>query len=173
LFSVWVILFIPLFKELRNIVEIKDKKGKLIRMEKRGLNKTGKWVVFLFILTLVIGVIKVYRDIGYQNRFETMQGLLVDSVNTVRGAIYELKENANAQHTLDSLKFLEKSKRDSIFFMKISSTLAAQHLFLDTNFKLSKTPPSFLNMVGNTFVGNGKVPSVEIRLMNQPPKKSK
>ncbi len=128
-----LLLIIPLFYNgLQNQVEIKDRKGKLLRIELVGFNTKGKIFIVICILSLGAGVWKAIRDEQSKNRFDSRTTELQENANILQDSINALN------HKVDTFRsnWIAQYKNDTLVFGKILKSLHKNNLGLTKEFNV-------------------------------------
>ena len=157
------LLFIPLFADLRKTIEVKNRKGILLKVEKKGVTKYGKWVIFIFIFALGLGIYKEIRDGKSKNKLSNL-------LNEQDTSIKNIKNDLKTQIFRDSIGYIELVNRDSLRFKKIEDSLRKFNILIDSNFNVIKMQPftpgiTFRNVTANNNRKNG----FEIHYNSPPP----
>lgn len=132
-----ILLIMPLFfNGFQNKIEVKDRKGRLLRVDFRGFNMRGKVLIFVCVLSLSCGVWKALRDDNSKNKFNHIQSDMKDTVNRLNEKVDNFKALALKQYKADSAILKKNSTADSAAFIKIQLGLRKKGYGLDKNYNI-------------------------------------
>ncbi|MDP4262017.1 MAG: hypothetical protein Q8941_05750 [Bacteroidota bacterium] len=148
-----LLVLIPLFRDVKNIIEIKDRKGKFIKTETKGVSTWGKVFIFLFLLAAGAGTYIEIRDKKSKYEAAKKQTELTSNISYLRNESENQKERFDSQQKMT----ISLYRNDSTVFSKILKSLHKNKLGLDSNlnvvnYNIRNIGSEFSN---NTFIGNG------------------
>jgi len=145
IFSVAILIMQLFFNEFKNNVEVRDRKGKLLRIDFKGLNFNGKLITTICFLSLSCGIWKAIRDNGSKNESNAIQMNMRDTVNVLNDKVTKYKEIALKQFKMDSAVLKRNRNADSVAFAKIQISLRGKGYGLDKNFNITGHDNSVLS----------------------------
>jgi len=168
-----ILLIMPLFfNGFQKKIEVKDRKGRLLRIDFDGLNTKGKILIAVCILSLTCGVWKAIRDDNTKNKFNGVQSNMKDTVYKLNEKVDKFKALVIVQYKADSAIVKKNRRADSIIFAKIQLGLKSRGLGLDKEFNITNYNQfALISMGANTKIGVVQITNSGVYNIVQPKKK--
>ncbi len=143
------LLIIPLFFEVRNVKGIKDKKNRLLRIEKKGYSIWGKLFIVFFLLSVGVGISKIFIDKSDTEKQKIAQSEFQSKITEVD---IQLKKTIFR----DSTNYMNLVIRDSTIFSKVERSLAANNIKIDSNYNIIKGKVNFGIIINNSNLSHNR-----------------
>lgn len=159
LISNGLLLIIPLFYgDLRKAYTTYDKKGKVVKIDKKGLNSRGVTLVAVFFLSLIGGIFKIVLESKTQKELSDTHDAIKRNEKSLLDTVGVLKDSLKLYyaHLNKSIELLDK---DSIAFNKVELSLKEKGFFINKDFQVlpvSNTTNTTVNAPVGVFVAGGQ-----------------
>ncbi|WP_299515513.1 hypothetical protein [Mucilaginibacter sp.] len=132
-----ILLIMPLFfNGFQNKEDIKDKKGRLLRVDLKGLNAKGKILITICFLSLCTGVWKAIREDNSKAVQNGDTQFLKDKITTLTGKIDSDKISYVSLFKRDSLQRVMQINYDNGILQKVQSSLRSNGFGITKTFQI-------------------------------------